>query len=97
MCKYVKENLCTINNTPCPFMYFCEKNQIWKANKAMPDRCKVSIVQEIPKGYYRVIDVRKNYLYIDMEDYTIKVENPFDVTPLYVKVSKTKNGYKIRK
>lgn len=97
MCKYVKDNICTIQNTVCPFMYFCEKQQIWKPNKYMPNPCKISLSYEVPNGYHRVIDSRKKYLYIDMGDYTISVENPFDDIPLYVKITKTKNGYKLRK
>lgn len=97
MCDYVKVNQCTITGEVCPFMYFCERKRIWKPNKNMPSKCKVALNIEVPDGYCRVVGSRKNFLYIDMGDYTISVKNPFDEVPLYVRVSKTKNGYKIRK
>ena len=63
----------------------------------MPQECKVKQAIEIPVGYCRVRDERKGWLYIDINNETIKIKNPFDDIPLYVKVSKTKSGIKLRK
>ena len=96
MCEYVKINKCSITDDVCPFMYFCERKQIWKPNRAMPTHCKVAMNVDIPHGYNRVVMVRKNKLYIDMGETKICLDNPFETTPLYVKVTKTKSGYKIK-
>lgn len=41
---------------------------------------------------------RKGYLYIDIKGHTYKILNPFEEVPLYVKVTKLKNGeWKLRK
>lgn len=97
MCNYVRENRCLVTEQVCPYMYYCEKIHGFKSSPAMPSECKIKQRAEIPKGYYRVRDVRKGYLYIDVDDETIKVKNPFDSVPLYVKVSRTKTGIKLRK
>lgn len=98
MCEYVKENLCTIIQAPCPYVYFCNKVNDWRPNKAMPKNCKIKLQQETPKGYYRVRQERKGYLYVEVGDITIKALNPFDYVPTFVKVTKLKNGeYRIKK
>ena len=63
----------------------------------MPDDCKVKRDAAAPKGYKRVREERKGWLYIDLGEQTIRVKNPFDHTPLYVRVKQLKSGeYKIR-
>ena len=97
MCEYSKENKCTINNKICPFIYFCEASGVWKDSKYMPTDCKVKKDKKLPKGYYRVADVRKGCLYISVNGQIVKIENPFENAPKFVKLRKTKNGYQIRK
>lgn len=97
MCKYVKENKCSITDKVCPYMYFCTRWNKWKPLNSMPENCKVKVNQEIPKGYYRVREERKGYLYVDIQGQTYKIENPFDEVPQYVKAIKTKSGWKLRK
>lgn len=97
MCNYVKENKCLITNQVCPYVYYCDKTRGYKPSSNMPQDCKVKQTAEIPDGYCRVRDVRKDYLYIDYGEITIKVKNPFSFVPQYVKVIKTKAGYKLRK
>ena len=58
----------------------------------MPSDCKIKRNVKIPSGYYKVRQERKGYLYIDYDDVTIKVRNPFNYIPVYVKVKKTKDG-----
>lgn len=97
MCEYVKENKCSITSQICPYMYYCDRIQSYRASNYMPTDCKVKQNLPIPNGYYKVRQVRKDYLYIDYKDITIKVKNPFDYIPLYVKVRKNKDGeYKLR-
>lgn len=97
MCEYVSENQCRITHEVCPYVYYCEKIQSFKPSTNMPLNCRIKEKAEIPKGYYKVVNVRKDWLYIDYNDITIKVKNPFDIAPVYVKVSKVKDGYRIRK
>lgn len=98
MCEYVKDDICEITASQCPYIYWCNKINGWKANTAMPSNCKIKLNIEVPKGYYRVREERKGYLYVDIDNQSIKIKNPFIDIPLYVKVSKTKNGeYRIKK
>lgn len=96
MCEYVKENKCSITSQICPYMYYCDKIQSYRASNYMPTNCKVKKNIAIPNGYCRVRQERKGYLYIEYGDFVIKVKNPFDYRPLYVKVEKTESGeYKL--
>lgn len=52
---------------------------------------------EIPDGYKKVEYERHGYLYVNLGDFVLKIENPFDVIPQFVKVIKTKTGYKLKK
>lgn len=97
MCEYVRGNQCRVTQTTCPYMYFCEKIQGFKPSTSMPVDCKVKQKAETPKGYYRVRDERKGWLYIDYNDITVKVKNPFNHVPLYVRIKVLKSGeYKLR-
>ena len=98
MCEFVKENKCTITDTICPFVYWCDKLQIWRANKNMPKECRVKVQNIVKhKGKYQVRNCRKNCLYVDIEGITYKLENPFDFVPDYVDVRKQNGEYKIKK
>lgn len=98
MCEYNKLNKCLITNDICPYVFFCNKQNIWKPLKSMPTQCKIKNKLMIPKGYYKVRMERKGYLFIDIDNITIKVKNPFEDIPIFVKASKLKNGtWKLRK
>lgn len=97
MCNYIKENICTINSTPCPFVYYCDKRKSWRALTAMPDKCKVAITFELPKGAYAVRDCRRGKIYVDIDGKTYEFDNIYDKKPLYVYISKTKKGYVLKK
>ena len=99
MCKYADLNsgVCSINKSQCPFLYWCYKTKGWRENNAMPTHCKMIDHVAPPKGFYKVVSVRKGYLYIEVDDKTIKLLNPYNDVPDFVKLSKTKNGiYKIK-
>ena len=96
MCGYANLNKCLITKEVCPYMYFCDRLQIWKPSKAMPEECPVKERFETPKGSYRVIQERKGILYIDVNHSIVKIENPFDYVPKFVKMRKTKKGWKVR-
>ena len=98
MCEYVKENQCLITKEVCPFVYWCDKIHSYKLSPSMPENCKIKSKLQIPKGYSKVRFERKGYLYVDVNDQTIQIKNPFDDIPLYVKVTKSKDGnWRIRK
>lgn len=97
MCEYVSGNQCRVTQFVCPYMYYCDKIRGFKASSNMPVECKVKEKANIPQGYCKVREERKGWLYIDYDNITIKVKNPFDHTPLYVRVRKMKSGeYKLR-
>ncbi len=97
MCEYVDQNVCRITKEVCPWMYLCPQTGEWRANNYMPADCKVKRNVDIPTGYCRVREERKGWLYVDLGEQTIRVKNPFDHTPLYVRVRKLKSGeYKLR-
>ena len=97
MCEYVRGNQCRVTQDVCPYMYYCDKIRAFKPSNLMPKDCKVKQNIETPKGYYRVQDERKGWLYIDYNNTTVKVKNPFDHVPLYVRIKVLKSGeYKIR-
>lgn len=86
MCNYVKENICKITNEICPFMYYCNKVGAYKPLNSMPSRCKVVDDQEAPVGFYKVVQARKQWLYVRIGTQTIVIENPFDEVPAFVKL-----------
>lgn len=98
MCEYAKENKCIVTNEVCPWMYWCNKRQIYKPSRHMPQNCNIKARVEVPKGYYKVRMERKGYLYVDIDNCTYKIKNPFDDIPLYVKATKLKSGeWRLRK
>lgn len=93
MCKYVvNANQCSISKEICPYMYFCTKENLWRENRNMPSHCKVQDKMEVPEGYYRVREERKGYLYVDIDNQTYKVLNPFKDIPQFVKATISKSG-----
>lgn len=92
MCKYLDNNICNITKNNCPYTYFCYKKNCYKILSSMPEKCKIAENNEIPYGYYKVRMERKGYLYIDINNITYKILNPFEDIPLYVKAYKLRNG-----
>lgn len=92
MCEYVKLNKCTINNEICPFVYWCDKFKIWRANYYMPKNCQIKqyVKHEIPEGKYEVMYSRKGYLYVQIEDCNYRIKNPYDFVPIYIDKDKLK-------
>ena len=91
-------NKCKIINDVCPFVYYCGRIQAYKELERVMRGCKyMNSDIKIPNGYKKVEYERRGYLYINMGTEVIKVLNPFDDIPQFVKVSKTKSGYKIKK
>ena len=65
----------------------------------MPTECKVkNRVHTVGhKGKYQVRNSRNGYLYVDIDGFIQKLENPFDFVPDYVDVTKRGGIYKIKK
>lgn len=94
MCEYsnLSNGQCNITKNICPYVYFCNKKQIYKRNSAMPSNCKIKESIEIPKGYYKVCFERRGKLYISVNDVIEIVSNPYNFTPIYIKMTRMKNG-----
>lgn len=96
MCDFIEGNKCKVNNAICPWVYWCDKLQVWKPNKDMPKNCKIQTSVK-HTGKYPVRSYRKGYLYVDINDITYKLENPFDFVPESIDVQKKNGVYKVKK
>ena len=93
MCNYIRDNICSIENNICPFMYWCNKEMRWRPNKRMPDICKVAERYNNANGVYAVVSHYNNWLYIQVDkSTTIKRRNPYNYIPTSVDLCKDKNG-----
>lgn len=97
MCNYRKDNYCTITQEKCPWVYWCDKVMTWKELSKMPKECKIATNAQVPDGYNKVLFERKGFLYVSIENMTIKIKNPYNYIPQFVKVYKAKDEWKIRR
>lgn len=100
MCIYTDKSVgkCLKTNSQCPYLYFCTKHNRWKELKNFPEVCKIVEQENIKKGFYKVCFEKRGNLYVEVDGYIRIVANPYDTTPQYVKVYKTKTGeWKVRK
>jgi hypothetical protein len=68
------------------------------AVKALSSLIGVSSVLPLRiKPIFRWSIERKGYLYIIVDGVTLKLKNPFDIIPDYVKLYKSKGEWKIKK
>lgn len=100
MCELVDliTGKCKICDKLCGFVYYCTKIDQYKPTQSMPDNCTLKQDKNIPDGYFIVKMERKGFLYIVKDGVMIKVKNPFNDVPRYVKVTKNKAGqWKLKK
>lgn len=99
MCKFRDGNHCNKTGDICPWVQWCGKINAYKERAGMDKYCKFlkEANEDIPDGYYKVEFARHGYLYIIFKNDVIKVENPFDDIPKFVKVKQTKTTYKLSK
>lgn len=99
MCEYRKENICNLTNLICPWSYWCGAISDYKERESYKTYCGILKKEEnkVPDGYYKVEFEKRGFLYIEFNDSIIKVKNPFDEVPKFVKVKKTKTSYKLSK
>lgn len=97
MCNNRIKNICKINNNPCPWAFWCGQLSIWKERNGAEKYCKFLKEEPVPNGYYKVEFERHGFLYIKYDGQIIKIENPFDNVPQFVKVKRTKTSYKLTK
>jgi hypothetical protein len=50
----------------------------------------------VPKGKNRVRFEMRGILYVDVDDFTYEIKNPYDYTPNYVEVTKVGGEYYIK-
>lgn len=100
MCPYAYYNLedgveylyCKKQKDVCPFSRFCTtRNKIIPTNSQ--EYCKIRNKKEIPDGFFEVRFEKKGFLYVEYKDRVLKLKNPYDFIPPYVKVGKNKKFY----
>lgn len=96
-CIYRKENNCQKTNNICPWVSWCAKINGWKERAGMEKYCKYLKIKEVPDGYNLVQFEKNGFLYVVVGNETIKMQNPFDYIPDFVKIYKSKGNFKIRK
>lgn len=97
MCKYRDGNHCKKTGDTCPWSQWCGKINAYKERSGAQQYCKFLQEEDVPEGYCKVEFERRGYLYITFKNDVIKVQNPFDDIPNFVKVKKTKLTYKLSK
>lgn len=102
MCKFASYNsdghiICEETHSFCAFQRFCRKVNQWVETEAAKE-CKIMKNSEIPKGAYKVLDMRRGSLYVLVDNIIILLPNPYETIPDYVYLVKQKDGtYRIRK
>lgn len=96
-CIYREINMCKRTNNICPWVSWCSKINGWKERAGMEKYCKYLQKKEAPDGYYIVEFEKRGYLYVTVGNETVKIKNPFDLIPEYVRLYKSKGDWKIKK
>lgn len=99
-CTYRNNNMCSIVDGVCPWVFYCGKIGGYKERDGIEKYCKYKKqepIKNIPNGCYPVIFEKKGFLYIELNNQTIKLQNPFDYIPQYVKLYQSKGNWKIKK
>lgn len=90
--EYAKPCICKQGNI-CAYMRRCTDKMKWIPLDGM-DKCKLR--SDNQHGNVRM--VYEGYLYIDVDDTTIKIKNPYNYEPTNVDLIKDENGeYIIKK
>ena len=99
MCEYRDKNICNLTNSICPWAYWCGNISGYKERESYKKYCKFFKQEDekVPSGYCKIEFERHGFLYIKFNDQVIKVKNPFEDIPKFVKVKKTKTSYKLVK
>lgn len=96
-CIYRTDNNCKVTKNICPWVFWCGKINNYKEREGIDQYCKYKKQETIPAGYYNVEFEKHGYLYIMVNDQTLKILNPFDYVPKYVKLYQNKGVWKIKK
>ena len=100
MCEYRINNKCSLTEVICPWAFWCGAIRDYKERDSYKTYCNIlknEIEKEKPKDCYKVNFERHGYLYVDFNGSIIKVKNPFEDIPKFVKIKKTKASYKVIK
>lgn len=100
MCQYRKQKMCSKTNTVCPWAFWCGTIHDYKDRDSCNTYCKIlkeEREKEKPKGFHEVKFERHGFLYVDFNGLVIKVKNPFENIPKFVKIKKEKTSYKVIK
>jgi len=96
-CIYREDNNCLKINNVCPWVSWCSQINGWKERAGMEKYCKYLKSKNAPEGYYLVEFSKKGFLYVTVNNETIKIKNPFNYIPDFVRVYKNKGEWKIKK
>lgn len=99
MCKYREGQICNITHSNCPWAYWCGHISAFKERESCKKYCKLlkEEEQKVPEGHYKVKFERHGFLYIDFNNQILKIKNPFEDVPSFVKIKKYKTSYKLAK
>ena len=90
---------CTISSSQCPFMRRCSIERKWLPLDGM-DVCTLRESRKVEvmlgANEYKVQFERNGKLYIEYNDYVIKMRNPFDVIPEKVELIQVENELYIK-
>lgn len=85
---------CKRTDRICEYSKFCQLQNKFILNDRW-EQCSVKDEKDIPSGSNRVLFERKGFLYIDLNDKTIKVKNTFNHIPDYVYIRDGIDGYDV--
>ena len=100
MCEYRINNKCSLTEVICPWAFWCGAIHDYKQRDSYKTYCNIlkkEIEKEKPKGFHEVKFERHGFLYVDFDGLVIKVKNPFENIPKFVKIKKEKTSYKVIK
>lgn len=96
-CSYRNGQICNFTKNNCPWVYWCGKIAAYKERDGSDKYCKYRKQEIIPSGYSKVEFEKRGYLYITIDNQTLKLPNPYDYIPKYVKLYQSKGNWKIKK
>lgn len=82
---------CKLTNNICVFTRRCSREMQWLPLDSM-QKCKLR--SDIVKGNIRFI--KNGYLFVDVDDRTVKIKNPYDYEPTNVNIVKINGEYYIK-
>lgn len=96
-CSNRNGQICNLTKNNCPWVYWCGRIADYKERDGSENYCKYRKEEIVPVGYNKVQFEKRGELYITINNQTIKLPNPYDYVPKYVKLYQSKGNWKIKK